>query len=321
MRVLHITNNYPTTNYPIFGIFVKEQIDSLTKLGVENDVFFMNTREYGKWEYLKALIRLRKHLSNNNYDIIHCHHSYSAVIYLCTLKIFKKKNVLSYQNDPEREGGKLLFLILYQTFDLIILKNKSPEIKYSKTTFLPNGVNIDFFAPIDKVSSKQKLNLHENKRYIVFMDSYNRRTQKRIDRFMETIRILKSKYSLMDIEPLVLTNTERSLIPAYLCSSELHLLTSDFEGSPNSVKECLACNVPVVSTPVGSVAELIADIDGCYISETFNPEELAKLVITSLNDKKFSSRDQLTRKELDINTVAKKLFNLYNSQLLKGKDS
>lgn len=48
MKVLHITNNYPTEKFPIFGIFVKEQIDSLTELGVENEVFFIKGREKGK---------------------------------------------------------------------------------------------------------------------------------------------------------------------------------------------------------------------------------------------------------------------------------
>ena len=55
MKVLHITNNYPTPNFPIFGIFVKEQIDSLSALGVENEVFFINGREKGKLEYVKSL--------------------------------------------------------------------------------------------------------------------------------------------------------------------------------------------------------------------------------------------------------------------------
>ena len=48
MRILHITNNFPTLNFPIFGIFIKEQIESLNKLGAENEVFFINSREEGK---------------------------------------------------------------------------------------------------------------------------------------------------------------------------------------------------------------------------------------------------------------------------------
>ena len=39
MKVLQITTNYPTESNPIFGIFMKEQVDSLVQFGVENTVF------------------------------------------------------------------------------------------------------------------------------------------------------------------------------------------------------------------------------------------------------------------------------------------
>jgi glycosyltransferase involved in cell wall biosynthesis len=184
---------------------------------------------------------------------------------------------MSYQSDPRNEGGIFLFKILYKFFDRIILKNQPEEVSLSKVVYLPNGVNTGFFVPMDKIACKLKLGLDPDKRYILFMDSYNRRPCKRIDRYAETMAILKEKYHYENLEPLVLTNTARSLIPAYINASDLHLLTSDFEGSPNSVKECLACNVPVVSTPVGNVHDLLSDVDGSYISRTFDPHELAAL--------------------------------------------
>lgn len=311
MKVLQITNNYPTAKFPIFGIFVREQIDSLRDLGVESDIFFMNTREGGKKEYLRSLFRLQKLFSQNKYDLVHCHHSYSAIVFLLSGTIFGKRCILSYQSDPGKESGKFLFNILYRFFDLIILKNRSRELNCPKTIYLPNGVNTSFFRPMEKISCKRQLGLSENKRYIVFMDSYNRRPFKRIDRYKEAIRILREEYSFPDLEPLVLTNTERSLIPVFLCASDLHLLTSDFEGSPNSVKECLACNVPVVSTPVGNVAELLSGIEGSYVSKSFEPEELAQLACKALMKNHYSSRNSIIEKELDIKVVGSKLYNIY----------
>ena len=60
MKVLHITNNYPTAKFPVFGIFVKEQIESLSSEGIESDIFFVNGRENGKIAYLERLRDLRK---------------------------------------------------------------------------------------------------------------------------------------------------------------------------------------------------------------------------------------------------------------------
>ena len=312
MKILHITNNFPTLNFPIFGIFIKEQIESLRSLGSENEVFFINSREEGKGAYLRSLSRLRRLLKKNNYDLIHCHHSYSAALFLLSGKWSGTRRLMSYQSDPRNEGGIFLFKILYKFFDRIILKNQPEEVSLSKVVYLPNGVNTGFFVPMDKNECKLKLGLDPDKRYILFMDSYNRRPCKRIDRYSETLAILKEKYHYENLEPLVLTNTARSLIPSYINASDLHLLTSDFEGSPNSVKECLACNVPVVSTPVGNVHDLLSDVDGSYVSRTFDPQELATLSDKALNTRDISSRASITEKGLDIDTVARKLLDVYN---------
>ncbi|MBE0675448.1 MAG: glycosyltransferase, partial [Bacteroidales bacterium] len=308
MRILHITNNFPTLNFPIFGIFIKEQIESLNRIGAENEVFFINSREEGKGAYLRSLWKLRRLLKQNRYDIIHCHHSFSGVIFLLSGKWFRTKRLLSYQSDPHNEGGVILFRILYAFFDRIILKNKPEEGKLLKLVYLPNGVNTSFFVPMDKNHCKEKLGLDKSKRYILFMDSYNRRPCKRIDRYSMTLSILRDKYHRTDLEPLVLTNTARSLIPAYINASDLHLLTSDFDGSPNSVKECLACNIPVVSTPVGNVSDMLRDVEGSYVAKSFSPDELAELSNRSLNAININSRDTLAAKGLDIETVAHQLL-------------
>jgi len=316
MRILHITNNFPTLNFPIFGIFIKEQIESLNKLGAVNEVFFINSREEGKGTYFKSIWKLRRLLKQNRYDIIHCHHSFSGVIFLLSGRWFNTRRLLSYQSDPRNEGGRLLFRILYNFFDRIILKSKPKGDKLLKIVYLPNGVNTSFFVPMDKNQCKDKLGLNKSKRYILFMDSYNRRPCKRIDRYSRTLSILREKYHYTDLEPLVLTNTARNLIPAYINASDLHLLTSDFEGSPNSIKECLACNIPVVSTPVGNVSDMLSGVEGSYVASTFKPDELAELSDRSLHFGHINSRESLAGKGLDIDSVALRLMDLYN--MIKG---
>ena len=320
MKVLHITNNFPTKQYPVFGIFVKEQIESLTNLGVENEVFFINGRELGRKAYWSSIKKLRKKLKNSDYDILHCHHSFSALILFLTFRFSKFKKIVSYQNPPEKEGGLFLFKLVNVFFNVIIVKNISESVlNNSKVNYLPNGVNTEFFKPQDVEESLRKLKLDSNIKYILFMDSYKRRTQKRVDRFDEVINILLKNGNPHNIQPLVLTNTDRSLIPSYMSVSSLHLLTSDFEGSPNSVKECLACNIPVVTCPVGNVHDLIGDVNGCYISKTFEPKELAILVLKCLEKVSFNGRDKLLSKKLDINSVALNLEMIYKSMIENGK--
>ena len=317
MKVLHITNNFPTENLPIFGIFVKEQIDSLAALGVENEIFFMNTREKGKKEYIKGYFKLIKLLFQNKYDIIHCHHAYSGFIFICTGLSFFTKRILSYQGTPDIEGGRFIFNISNRFFDSIILKANFQKYKSNKTEYLPNGTNIEFFKPLNKEQCKQDLGLDLKKQYVLFMDSYVGRPFKRYDRFKAVTQLLREKYAIKNLGELVLTNTKRELIPQYINASSFHLLTSDVEGSPNSVKECLACNIPVVSTPVGNANEIIGDVKGCYISKTFDPEELANLCEKVLKAEDFNGREDFLSKKLDIGTVAKSLLSVYEKIIKK----
>jgi len=315
ISLLHITNNYPTSNFPIYGIFVKEQIDSLAIYGIKSTVFFINGKEKGKIEYIRSYFRLVKFLLKNKFDIIHCHHIYSGILFMLTGFVFFNKSIISYQNPPENEGGKFIFKIISMVFDKIIVKDKPRYSKKNKIIYLPNGVDLNLFIPINKDIARRQLSLDYDKKYILFFDSNNKkRNQKRIDKFLEIIKTLKND-NFSNIEPIILTNTQRFKIPLYLSAADLYLLTSDFEGSPNAVKECMACNLNVVTTPVGNVEELLSDVEGMYIANTFDISELVVLTKKALLNNKCNGRIKIIEKNLDINSVANKLFNIYRSML------
>lgn len=317
MKVLHITTNYPTEEFPIFGIFVKEQIESLQKLGVDNDVFYCDGKNKGFRKYITYVPKLWWKILTTKYDILHCHHALSAIILCMTGWPLLKKCVLSYQNDPDHEWGHRCFKIFNAVFNKFIVKNNSTYLKYPKMTYLPNGCNEDFFKPMDMMESRKQLGLEEDKIYIMYMDSNKGvRTQKRKDRYDQTLEILKNEYGYHNIVSIELRNTRRELIPTYMNACNLHLMSSDFEGSPNSVKECMCCNTPVVSTNVGNVKEMIGDIEGCYISNSFTAEELAQLTDCVLSSTmEFNGRQKFLDKGYGMTNVAVKLQSIYQSIL------
>lgn len=318
MKILHVTTNYPTPEYPIFGIFVKEQIESLQKIGVECDVFYCDGKGRGFKQYITYLPKLWWKSLFGGFDIIHCHHALSAVLLTMTGAPLFKKVVLSYQNDPTNEWGDKMFKIFNLRFKKFIIKNTSPYLKYKKFVYLPNGCNQDFFHPMDMMDCREKLGWDKEKQYIIYMDSNKGvRTQKRKDRFDEVINLLNSKYG-WNAETVVMRNVDRPLVPIYLNAANLHMISSDFEGSPNSVKECMCCNTPVVSTPVGNVVEMIGDIPGSYVTEGFTSEELAEACDKVLHSEEhFVGRDKFLAKGYGMATVAEKLKALY--QEINGK--
>ncbi len=324
MRVLQVTTNYPTQSNPIFGIFMKEQVESLVPLGVKNTIFFSNGSESrvgkkngGMWVHFKSIFKLAWHLLTHKYDLIHCHSALSGMILLLSGGAFFNKCIVSFQNDPDKEGDKNYFKILYPFFNKVIVKKLTSYSSWKKVVYLPNGCNSDFFAPLNKNECKEKLGLDLEKRYILFVDS-NRsrnRTQKRKDRFDETMKILREEYGYKNLEQLVMIGVPRDQVPIWMNSCDLHLLSSDQEGSPNSVKECLFCGVPVVSTNVGNVEDLLDDMPNSYISKEFLGSSLAEEVDKTLKGDGTSAeiRNAIMEKGLDIGSVAKKLFEIYKS--------
>ena len=316
MKVLHITTNYPTPKYPIFGIFVKEQVESLQEMGVDCDVFYCDGKNRGFKQYITYVPKLWWKIMSGQYDVLHCHHALSLILLTMTLWPFFKKTVLSYQNDPDKEWGGKFFKFFNLFVDKFIVKNRSEYLKYSKMVYLPNGCNQDFFKPMDKQECRKQLGLDADKYFILYMDSNKGvRTQKRKDRFDEVVKMLNEDYGYGGkVETIALRNTPREQIPLYMNAIDLHMISSDFEGSPNSVKECMCCNTPVVSTPVGNVPEMIGDIEGAYVTKTFDAQELADSVNKVLKaDIPFNGRDEFLAKGYGMSTVAKKLKKIYES--------
>lgn len=317
MKVLHVTTNYPTLEFPIFGIFVKEQVESLQKIGVECDVFYCDGKNRGFKQYITYLPELWRKATFGGYDVIHCHHALSAVLLSMTLVTPFKKIVLSYQNDPTREWGDKVFRFFNTHFKAFILKNNSEHyLAYPKVHYLPNGCNQDFFRPMDMQECRKELGWDATRKYVIYMDSNKGvRTQKRRDRFDETLEILRQKYG-HDVEIVVMRNVKRELIPTYMNAADLHMISSDFEGSPNSVKECMCCNTPVVSTNVGNVEEMIGDIEGAYVVNEFSADALAEACDKVFKSTiPFNGRDKFLAKGYSMATVAQKLKTLYESIL------
>lgn len=313
MRVLHVTVNYPTREYPIFGIFVKEQVESLQKLGVDCEVFYCNGQNKGFKKHITYVPRLWWKVLTGHYDVIHCHHVLSAIILCMTGWPFFKKCIVSYQSKPEYEWGYKVFRVMRVLFSAVIVKFEPGQLAHRKIHYLPNGCNQDLFRPLNKNQCKKELGLDINKRYLLFMDSSKKpREVKRVDRFNDVVDILLQNYQHKYLERIILRNTPREQTPLYMNACELYMMTSDIEGSPNSVKECMCCNIPVVSTPVGNVKEMIGDIPGAYVSESFEPCELAELCDKVLNNTDpFDGRDRFLAKGYGIATVAEKLRRLY----------
>ncbi|MDY6822644.1 MAG: glycosyltransferase family 4 protein [Thermodesulfobacteriota bacterium] len=322
MNILHITNAYPVSKDPAYGIFIKEQIGSIEEQGHQVRTIFINALEKGKLEYLKKIVAIRK--TAKWADVIHCHHMYTGFL---TLFICRpdKPVVTSFMSPRGSEGRNDKFNILKkELYDYVQQKStmfivkENPSIVdnfKNKGYYLPNGTDLSFFKVIDCETSKNKLSLSIKKKYLLFCSAGDKwREEKRYDIFRSVLKVVAEK-TKMPVDGLLLINAPRELVPYYFNASSVFLLTSDHEGSPNAVKEALACNVPIVSTNVGNVKYLLDGVSGCYVSKTNDIEELAEYVIKSLKSETIKGRERIKNLKLDMRSVAIELLTVYQKTI------
>jgi teichuronic acid biosynthesis glycosyltransferase TuaC len=316
MRVLHVTNALPSPDFPGYGVFIEEQIKSLQNPDLQ-DILFINGRKYGKIAYLLGFFQLL--LKARKYDVVHCHHIYTG--FLAALAIPGKPKVISFLSDEFNLSTsgfkKWLYQFTVRHSQARIFKKAVPPnlLNDANTLYLPNGVDLDFFQPEPKAQACQQLNLDPTFRYILFVSSNDlHRPEKRYTLFRESLQILQQNPVCQDVRALCLVKATREHVPHYFNAAEIHVLTSLYEGSPNSVKESMACNVKVASTPVGNVRDLLEGSSSCRILESEKPEDIAIILAEMLSHpQKEDLRSLLIQKNLDMKSVAHKLTRLYQS--------
>ncbi|MBP5539669.1 MAG: glycosyltransferase [Bacteroidales bacterium] len=319
MRILHITNNYPSERNPAFGSFVQSQVASLQASGVDCAVFFVDGRGC-VWRYLRAWMRLVWHLLTHRYDVLHCHHALTGLLLCLTGAPLFSRCVLSYQNSPSYEWGRGTFFLLYPFFRRFILKFRDEALSgYKKVCVIPNGCSPERFRPMDKAECRRELGLEPEGSYVLFIDANARRaakkhSQKRRDRFdVALIRLCECLGK--PVHPMILQDEDPLRMPLWYNAADLFLLTSDYEGSPNAVKECLMCNTPVVATPVGDLPYLAKYCPDCHVVPDFDPNTLAQKaweVMTGVaGGPGQTSRDALLKLGYGLEDTASKLVEMY----------
>ena len=230
---------------------------------------------------------------------------------LCLLTFTKKPLVLSVMGDDAYGSfnihGKRIFksyfeMILTQItlifVNQIIAKSKNIYniIPYKKKCkVIANGVNFESFYP--------KNDILEDNTILWLADPKNPR---------KNHELIKNAMTLIDNHEIKLINPypiQHKEFSNYLNKASVFVLTSYNEGSPNVIKEAMACNIPIVSTNVGDVKEIISNTEGCYIT-SFEPEDVAGKIKKAIAfGKRTTGREDI--KHLESSVVAKKIIERY----------
>lgn len=259
MKVLFVTAMYPHAVDPSSGTFVMHQAEQLRLMGHDVDVLFF--RGYrSKLNYITAVLRVFYKTLTDSYDVVHAHYGLSGIPALFRWRV---PLVITLHGSDALLGRLQPFLskLVCRMADAVIVVSKNIASRIAGEV-IPCGVNLGVFKPFPREEARTRLGLSLQRRYVLFPFDPNRKV-KRFDLAKSAVECLVA-FGL-DSELLVVSGIENYLMPIYFSAADVMILCSDSEGSPTSVKEALACNLPVVCTDVGDIDEIARETEGVLI--------------------------------------------------------
>lgn len=267
------------------------------------------------------------------YDIVHIHFGglYALIVWLFLIGVHKPKLITFHGTDIHAKAIKTarsalskikIKLNQYASFLSIVAFDRVgfvakemdqyvPEVLNSileKKLFVQSlGVDYNLFRPMSLKEARIQLNLKGDK-YALFSTISNNNI-KRKDIAEAIVRELGVSYRL-----LVMCGVKPSEVPLYINACDFLLLTSDEEGSPNIIRECLALNKPVFSVNVGDAA---LQLDGLINSRIINrnPSIAAKEIVETLNKPYSDNSRETHRNRLDFDCLNKEIIDIYDGML------
>lgn len=278
MKILTLTNMYPSKSKPYYGIFVQEQVDELKKSLDDIDYLFLDGNNMVS-KYLLSIFRLWQKLNQFKPDILHVHFGLTMlpVILLYPLLKYRQCKIVLTLHGGDVVGNN--FPVLWITKLGIRISDLAICVSEEITNKVKKQTNSYLYLPCG-IASVFKQNTLKREKIVVFPSSPTRH-EKNYALFCLIIDKVRQKYKV-PFEVKMLENLSRAEVANVLQTAACMLMTSHYEGSPQAVKEAILCGLPVVSTPAGDVPLLLKDYDECVVSADEN--ELTAAVCQFLSD-------------------------------------
>jgi teichuronic acid biosynthesis glycosyltransferase TuaC len=259
VRVLVVTNFMPDESAPQRGRWVRDQVDEVRRRSIEVDLFAFPP---GRGEYVPATRRLRALLRRERFDLVHAH--YGLAGWVARLAGATPLIVTFHGTDVRHHVVGHLSRRLAWRVDLVAGVSRAlfeaeddrpglPAVPASAV--LPCGPDLRRFEAQPRAEARRALDLDPEGSYL-FFPANPARPEKRHDRAVEVAAACEADLvSGGSIEP--------EQMPLWMNAASAVLVTSDYEGFGMAAVEALACDVPVLSTPVGIAPYALGGIDGC----------------------------------------------------------
>lgn len=284
--------------------FISEQVIALQSLGAETDYFLVQQK--GIWGYLKERKNLLSKIKTFKPDIIHAHYGLSGLLANLQRRI---PVVTTYHgsdiNNPRVYPFSRLCMMLSEHNIFVSQKNMDKPGLNGKKSLIPCGVDTGLFTPMEQAEARRLLGLDADKKYVLFAGAFHNK--------VKNASLAKSALAMLPgVSLLELKGYTRQQVVWLMNAVDAVLMTSFTEGSPQFIKEAMACNCPVVSVPVGDVPDVTGGVEGCYITTYDSTDVAGKLQLALRYGKRTEGRKCIMKSGLDSVSVVKRVIEIYN---------
>ncbi|MFA6980581.1 MAG: glycosyltransferase [Ignavibacteriaceae bacterium] len=269
------------------------------------EIFFITGK--GIFGYLKSINKFKNVINKEDFDLIHAFYGHAGLF----ANFQRKYNVVvTYLgSDINILKNRIISQISYFLSDWNIFVSHKLSKKIVKVvkqySILQFGINLNLFYPMTRKMAREKMGLDINKKYVLFSSSKdnpikNYELANRVIARLQGIEILT-----------LLKGYSREEINLLINSADVLLSTSLHEGSPQIIKEAMACNIPIVATNVGDIDEVVSDTVGCYLTN-FKEENIFNSLVEALNfNKRTQGRERIMK--FDISKIAEEIKFIYKN--------
>jgi len=282
LRVLMITAGWPQPGQPQTTHFVKRQAEFLQKAGVQVDVFHFRGAKR-PWNYARAWLSVRPRIRSGQYDLVHAQFGQSGVLALPKrlplVVTLRGSDILGIVGPNGRHtlAGKVsqwVTRVALKRADAVVVVSEHMKAYFQTSAtvaVLPSGLDFELFGTMPRDEARARLGWPLDKHLVLFAGNPEQ-PRKRYALAKAAVGVLSRT---LPAELVVAWGVPHTDVPLYMNACDAFVFTSMQEGSPNVVKEALACDLPVVSVPIGDTAERLRGIEGCELVEDERPEAIA----------------------------------------------